>query len=110
MEHKDERFSPFFPGDELRVSYTPFGAKYKTSNTTFYDQKEINNRDMSEIPHPFVIESMKLFDDLEIKHKNKIYFIHLNHTNPLLNSNSKEYKYVVSNGYNVAKEGLELKL
>ena len=40
MEHKDERFSPFFPGDELRVNYTPFGAKYKTSNTTFYDQKD----------------------------------------------------------------------
>jgi len=40
MEHKDERFSPFFPGDELRVSYTPFGAKYKTTNTTFYDQKD----------------------------------------------------------------------
>lgn len=83
---------------------------YAFLDGTFYDQKEINNRDMSEIPHPFVIESMKLFDDLEIKHKNKIYFIHLNHTNPLLNSNSKEYKYVVSNGYNVAKEGLELKL
>ena len=83
---------------------------YAFLDGTFYDQKEINNRDMSEIPHPFVIESMKLFDDLEIKHKNKIYFIHLNHTNPLLNSNSKEYKHVVSNGYNVAKEGLELKL
>ena len=83
---------------------------YAFLDGTFYDQKEINNRDMSEIPHPFVIESMKLFDDLEINHKNKIYFIHLNHTNPLLNSNSKEYKYVVSNGYNVAKEGLELKL
>ena len=83
---------------------------YAFLDGTFYDQKEINNRDMSEIPHPFVIESMKLFDHLEIKHKNKIYFIHLNHTNPLLNSNSKEYKYVVSNGYNVAKEGLELKI
>ena len=50
---------------------------YAFLDGTFYDQKEINNRDMSEIPHPFVIESMKLFDDLEIKHKNKIYFYSL---------------------------------
>lgn len=40
MENKDQKFSPFFPGDELRVNYTPFGAKYKTSNTTFYDPKD----------------------------------------------------------------------
>jgi hypothetical protein len=40
MEDKNQKFSPFFPGDELKVSYTPFGAKYKTTNTTFYDSKD----------------------------------------------------------------------
>ena len=83
---------------------------YAFLDGTFYDSKEINNRDISEIPHPFIIESLKLFKDLKESDRNKIYFIHLNHTNPLLNSKSMEYKHVVSNGYNVALEGLELEL
>jgi hypothetical protein len=29
-----------FPGDELRVSYTPYGAKYRSTNTTFYESKD----------------------------------------------------------------------
>ena len=83
---------------------------YALVDATFYDSKEVNYRDISEIPHPFVIESMELFDSLNEKEKNKIYFIHLNHTNPLLDSNSSEYKDLISKGYNVAQEGLVLKL
>lgn len=83
---------------------------YAFLDGTFYDSKEINNRDISEIPHPFVIESLELFKDLKKTDKNKIYFIHLNHTNPLLNSKSKEYQHVISSGYNVALEGLKLEL
>ena len=83
---------------------------YALIDATFYDEKEINYRDISEIPHPFVIESLELFKNLKLKEKKKIYFIHLNHTNPLLNSDSEEYKNLISKGFNVANEGLELKL
>ena len=83
---------------------------YAFLDGTFYDSKEINNRDISEIPHPFIIESLELFNDLKESDRNKIYYIHLNHTNPLLNSESEEYQNVVSKGYNVATEGLELEL
>lgn len=83
---------------------------YAFIDATFYDEKEINYRDISEIPHPFVIESMKLFEGVSKEEKSKIYFIHLNHTNPLLDSNSSEYKDLISKGYNVAQEGLVLKL
>ena len=83
---------------------------YALIDATFYDEKEINYRDISEIPHPFVIESMELFKHLDKKERSKIYFIHLNHTNPLLNSSSEEFRNVMSKGYNVANEGLELKL
>jgi pyrroloquinoline quinone biosynthesis protein B len=83
---------------------------YAFIDATFYDEKEINYRDISEIPHPFVIESMKLFEGFSKEEKSKIYFIHLNHTNPLLDSNSSEYKDLISKGYNVAQEGLVLKL
>ena len=43
---------------------------------TFYDGKEINNRDISEIPHPFISESLELFRNLERAEKKKIHFIH----------------------------------
>ncbi len=71
-------------------------------DATFYDGEELNNRDITQIPHPFVIESMALFKNLSPKEKSKIYFIHLNHTNPLLDKNSSAYKKVLENGFNVA--------
>jgi len=80
---------------------------YAFLDGTFYDEKEVNNRDISEIPHPFIIESLKLFNPLDKSEKNKIYFIHLNHTNPLLNSDSSEYNIVIREGFNVADPNME---
>ncbi|MBT8221733.1 MAG: MBL fold metallo-hydrolase [Eudoraea sp.] len=76
---------------------------YAFLDATFYDAAEINNRDISEIPHPFVVESMALFRDLPVAEKNKIHFIHFNHTNPLLNPESTAYEEVLKNGFNVAR-------
>ena len=82
---------------------------YALIDGTFYNDSELE-RDMSKIPHPFVTESMEIFEKLEIKHKNKIFFIHLNHTNPLLYDNSNEQKEVKERGFNIATENLILKL
>ena len=75
---------------------------YAFIDGTFYDAAEINNRDISTIPHPFIIESMALFKGLPAAEKKKIYFIHFNHTNPVINKKSKPYRQVVQNGFNVA--------
>jgi pyrroloquinoline quinone biosynthesis protein B len=72
-------------------------------DATFFDGNEINNRDISEIPHPFIIESMALFSNLSLKEKEKIYFIHFNHTNPVLDSNSTQAKQIIQQGFNIAK-------
>ena len=77
---------------------------YAFLDATFYKNGELN-RDMSEIPHPFVEESMKLFAPLTLENKSKIHFIHLNHTNPLLRKNSLAQKKVLQKGFNIAKEG-----
>ena len=82
---------------------------YALIDGTFYNDNELE-RDMSKIPHPFVTESMEIFEKLEIKHKNKIFFIHLNHTNPLLDDNSNEQKEVKERGFNIATENLIFKL
>ncbi len=75
---------------------------YAFIDASFYDEKEINNRDISEIPHPFVIESMALFNDLASEEKGKIYFTHFNHTNPLLTPESEEYREVILKGFHIA--------
>ena len=83
---------------------------YALLDATFYADGELGNRDMSQIPHPFVSQSMDALDHLTPADKNKVWFIHLNHTNPLLNSQSSESEYVRSQGYNIAAEGDRLSL
>ncbi len=72
-------------------------------DATFYANGELN-RDMSEIPHPFVVESVQRFEHLNQKEKNKIQFIHMNHTNPLLRDPDKR-NYIQSLGFGIAKQG-----
>ena len=74
-------------------------------DATFYSNGEIPGRDMSEIPHPFVEESMTLFANLSPEDKAKVHFIHFNHTNPLLMSESAETRLVQEAGFKVAKQG-----
>lgn len=83
---------------------------YAFIDATFYSGKEINNRDISEIPHPFVIESIELFKNLPKVEKSKIYFIHFNHTNPLLNTGSEAYIKVLAEGYKIALHRMKIKL
>ena len=83
---------------------------YALLDATFFANGEIPGRDMSEIPHPFVEESMDLFEGLSIADKAKVIFIHFNHTNPLLDLNSQASKQVKVNGFRVAYRGMKLDL
>ena len=42
----------------------------------FFDGEEIKNKDIAEIPHPFVAESMELFSTLSAEEKKKDRSIH----------------------------------
>ncbi|MDH3902509.1 MAG: MBL fold metallo-hydrolase [Xanthomonadales bacterium] len=83
---------------------------YALIDATFYADGELPGRDMSKVPHPFVTESMELLEPLSVKERNKVWFIHMNHTNPLLDLESSESKTVQSRGFNVAVEGIKLNL
>jgi pyrroloquinoline quinone biosynthesis protein B len=76
---------------------------------TFYKDGELPGRNMTEIPHPFIQESMELFDKISTYEKRKIWFIHFNHTNPLVRKGSEECKEVRYRGFNVAIQGTVLK-
>ena len=77
---------------------------------TFFSAAEVGNRDIAEIPHPLIKESMALFEALPEKEKQKIIFIHFNHTNPLLNENSEEARLIKSKGFRIAEMNLRLGL
>ena len=77
---------------------------------TFYNKNELKRRDISKIPHPSIIESMDLMDELSTKEKNKVFFTHLNHTNKSLIKNSIEYKQIITSGYNILEDKMIFKL
>ncbi len=72
---------------------------------TFFENGEIPGRDMAMIPHPFVTESIKRFSSLEESQRNKIRFIHFNHTNPVLQPESAAASQIMRAGMNVAAQG-----
>ena len=78
---------------------------YAFIDGTFFDAAEINYRNIEEIPHPFVIESMEKMAQLSIAEKRKIHFIHFNHTNPLLDPNSAATQQVLEAGFRIARLG-----
>jgi len=89
---------------ETNISELIKKVDYAFLDATFYKNGELK-RDMSEIPHPFVKESMELFSNLSENDKQKVHFIHCNHTNPLLIDGSTAQKEVLKKGFNLAKEG-----
>jgi len=82
---------------------------YAFIDATFFKEGEIN-RPMSDVPHPFIEETVALFENESLATKNKVIFIHFNHTNPALQSNSKERNDLELLGFRFAKEGQRFKL
>ena len=74
---------------------------------TFYDGNELPGRNMSEVPHPFISETEALFQAVGKDVTSKLYFIHLNHTNPLL-WDVQQQKDTRSKGFNIAEQGQKL--
>lgn len=82
---------------------------YAFLDASFFNDGELS-RPMSEIPHPFTTETAALFKNESLATKNKIIFIHFNHTNPTIQENSKERKELEKLGFRFATEGQNYKL
>lgn len=83
---------------------------YAFIDASFFDAGELPNRDISTIPHPLVTESMAKFSRFPASERNKIYFIHFNHTNPLLNQASPQSARVIQAGFHAARPGQQFPL
>ena len=69
---------------------------------TFFADGEIPDRAMSEIPHPFVMETLARFADAPASVRARIRFIHLNRTNPALHPGSEARERIEAAGFRVA--------
>ena len=77
---------------------------YAFLDGTFYQNGEIPGRDMQLIPHPFLEESLERFKSLRPEEKDRIHFIHFNHTNPVLQANSAATAEIEAAGFHIAEE------
>lgn len=82
---------------------------YVLIDGTFLADGEIN-RPMNEVPHPFVSETADILKSLPMSEKNKVYFIHFNHSNPLVQGNQTKIKELKKQGFNITKIGQVLGL
>lgn len=81
---------------------------YALIDATFYNSGELPGRNIAEVPHPLVTETMTLFQHADDKTKAKLFFIHFNHTNPLLWDQSFQ-KMLQKAGFHLARQGQVLK-
>ena len=72
---------------------------------SFFADGELPNRSMAEVPHPFIAESMQRLAPLPASERGKVRFIHLNHTNPALQSGSEAQRAIEQRGFHLAREG-----
>jgi pyrroloquinoline quinone biosynthesis protein B len=87
----------------VRVEDVVAGADVAWLDGTFHADGEIPGRNMAEIPHPFIVETMRRFGDAPAEVRRKIRFIHLNRTNPVLWGDSEARRAVERAGFRVAE-------
>ncbi len=74
-------------------------------DATFYNGDELPGRNMADIPHPFIVESMMRFAALPAAEQAKVRFIHLNHSNPALLPEREVQQQIKAAGFDLAVEG-----
>lgn len=77
---------------------------------TFFEAGEVPGRDLAQIPHPLVVETLAVLAPEPFEARCKVLFTHLNHTNPLADPRSPARARVAAAGMGVAREGLVLGL
>jgi pyrroloquinoline quinone biosynthesis protein B len=77
---------------------------------TFYSPDELPDRDVTKIKHPLITSTMDLLEPLVKAGKLKVWFTHLNHSNPAYEPNGAARKAIEERGFRVVGEGEEVGL
>jgi pyrroloquinoline quinone biosynthesis protein B len=76
---------------------------------TFFDGRELPDRDLAEIPHPLMVDTMARLEERARAAPGSIRFLHLNHTNPALRD-AELRKQIEARGFRVAERGERVEL
>jgi pyrroloquinoline quinone biosynthesis protein B len=79
-------------------------------DATFYSAEELPDRDVSKIKHPLMTDTMDLLEPVLKAGKLRVYFTHMNHTNPALDNGGAARKAIEARGFKVLAEGQEIDL
>jgi pyrroloquinoline quinone biosynthesis protein B len=79
-------------------------------DATFYSPDELPDRDVTKIKHPLMTQTMELLGPLVQAGKLRVYFTHMNHSNPALERDGPARRAIESRGFRVLDEGDELSL
>ncbi len=71
---------------------------------TFFSPDELPGRDIGTIGHPLITHSMDLLEPLVRERGLRVYFSHLNHSNPALFPGSEQRKRVEQRGFRILDE------
>ncbi len=86
------------------------GVDYAFLDGSFFSPEELPNRDLSKIKHPLITQTIDLLLDFVRTGSCRVYFTHLNHSNLVLDADGEKRRWVESQGFFVADDGLELEL
>ena len=89
--------------------FQSLGATHVLLDATFWNGEELSGRDMKDVPHPTVEDSLARLQEGGIGGP-EIILIHLNHTNPLNNPNSHQSRMVEDAGHSIGQRGLTIEL
>jgi pyrroloquinoline quinone biosynthesis protein B len=80
------------------------GVEIALIDGTFWSSDELAGRNQDKVPHPPVSKTLEMLGPRQ-ENDPEIYFIHLNHTNPLYNSESEASALLVASGWSIARQG-----
>src|SRR5262245_35926322 len=95
---------------ERRIEDVLESCDFALLDGCFYADGEVRGRSMKEIPHPFIVESIQRFGDLPLMQRSKVWFTHLNHTNPAAADGSEARQAVIDANMRVLEDGRTFEL
>lgn len=97
-------------GEEgVRQWMTALGVDIAFIDGTFWDESELGDRDFSLVPHPTISETL---DRIGVRENDdpRVLFIHMNHTNPVIDLHSDERATLHSMGWEMATQGMLIRI
>lgn len=80
------------------------GVEFAMIDGTFWSEDELGGRDMAQVPHPTISESLELLGERQ-EGDPEVIFIHLNHTNPALDEDSSQANHLSDLGWSIGEQG-----